>query len=335
MVAAHCGVTTMTVMRALRTGASVAPATRVRVLQAVRELGYHPQPRMGRPRKVTRARRQAVEVVLGQHITSDFYLVLLSSIERELARRGLDCVIRSAPADLASFIDLCECLRTERTASTLVVGYLPTRQVEVLLAVRPAAVLVDHTGDPAVRVPYRSIGFDNAEAARLVTRHLLDCGRRRILLVNGFRGHYFAREIAQGYREALAGHDVTFDPALVMATDFTMTQAALRVAEALDRSLAFDAVLTNDQMAVAVIGVLAKRGRRVPADVAVAGLDGLPLGEFLAPSLTTARLDYALLGRLAVKCACDDKSASPPVRQRILPELVVRESTQGVTPCPA
>jgi len=53
------------------------------------------------------------------------------------------------------------------------------------------------------------------------------------------------------------------------------------------------------------------------------------LGEFLVPSLTTARLDYALLGRLAVKCVCDESATTSPVRQRIVPELVVRESTQG------
>ena len=338
MVARRCGLTAMTVTRALRPGASVAPGTRAKVLKVVQELGYHPQPNMGRPRHGVPPRRHAVEVILGHHMTSDFYLALLSSIEHELAVRGLDCIIRSASADLERFIGLCECLRADRSVPTLVVGYLPTRQLEVLLEVRPNAVLVDHTGDPSVRVPYRSIGFDNVEAARLVTRHLLEAGRRRILLVSGFRGHYFSREIAQGYREALAEHGAGVDPALVVETDFTMAQAALRIAEALDRGLAFDAVLTNDQMAVAVLGTLARRGRRVPDDVAIAGLDGLPIGEFIVPSLTTARLDYALLGQLAVTCVCDEKTARSPVRQRILPELVVRESTQestqGVRTCP-
>lgn len=325
----------MTVTRALRPGASVAPATRAQVLQAAQVLGYHPRPNMGRPRKDRPQARPVAEVIVGNHISSDFYLALLSSIERELSARGLDCILRSAAADLESFIGLCECLRADRLVPTLVVGYLPTRQIEVLLDVRPAAVLVDHTGDPSVRAPYRSIGFDNVEAGRQVARHLLETGRKRILLVNGFRGHYFSREIAQGYREALAEKGVSFDAALVSETDFTLAQAALRIMEALDRGLVFDAVLTNDQMAVAAINTLVRRGRRVPGDVAVAGLDGLPLGEFLVPSLTTARLDYALLGRLAVKCACDEKGTTPPVRLRILPELVVRESTQGVRKCPA
>ena len=175
-----------------------------------------------------------------------------------------------------------------------------------------------------------SIGFDNVEAARLATRHLLAMGRKRILLINGFSAHYFTREVAQGYSEALAERGFHVDPQLVFETDFSALQAVAAVSSAIECNLDFDAVLTNDEMAVAVMGTLQRRGRRVPADVAVAGLDGMALGEFLMPSLTTVVLNYSELGRLAVACACYETGLSTiPIRRRLVPTLCLRDSTRA------
>ncbi len=330
-IADTCGVTVMTVTRALKPGSPVATATRDRVMQAIERLGYRPRPNFGRPRTATAPPRTAVDVILCdlQATASVFKQGLITTISRELGRRNRDCVIRMANDDQREFLALCECMRADRELPTMIVGYLPARQLEILLAVRPNAVLVDHTGDPAVAAPCHSIGFDNLDAARQMTRHLLDAGRRRILLVNGFADHYFARELAQGHHEALAERGLEPEPQLHLATDFTQVQASAAVDAAIGRGLAFDAVLSNDEMAMAIMHTLQRRGRRVPEDVAVAGIDGLPLGAYLVPALTTVLLDYDVLGRLAVACVCDEAdTTTTPIRRRLLPHLCVRDSTK-------
>lgn len=329
-VAEACGVTVMTVNRALRPGSPVAAETRAKVLAAVERLGYHPRPNLGRPRTAAAMQqRRTVEVILGDHRASSFSQALLAAICQELAQRNRDCVIRSAAGGHQEFLALCECMRADRDLPTLVMGYLPSRQLEVMLEVRPNAILVDHTGDPAVAMPCHSIGFDNAEAARLATRHLLEIGRRRILVLNGFAGHYFTREIATGYRAALAECQLEVAAELLIETDFSPESAAAAIHAAVERGLVFDAVLTNDDMAVAVLSSLRQRGLDVPGDVAVAGIDGLPLGAFLSPSLTSACLDYAQLGRMAAACVCDEaEMPSVPIRRRLLPQLLIRNSTK-------
>ena len=324
-IAEACGVTVMTVNRALRPGSSVAPGTRAAVLAAVERLGYYQRPNLGRPRSRSTTPRRAVEVILGDHRQASFLQALLAAIIQELGARNHDCVLRSAAS---GFLALSESMRADREVPTLVLGWLPTRQLEVVLEVRPNAILVDHTGDPLINLPYHSIGFDNIEAARLATRHLLDTGRRRVLLLGGFAGHYFTREVAQGHREALAERGLAADPALIIETDCSLASAAAAVAAALDGGLGFDAVLTNDDMAVAVLGSLRQRGLAVPGDIAVAGIDGLPVGAFLCPTLTTASLDYAQLGRLAAALVCDEAELpSAPLRRRLLPQLLIRDST--------
>lgn len=329
-VADVCGVTVMTVNRALRPGSSVAPETRARVLEAVERLGYHPRPNLGRPRLPAAARR-SVELILGDHRNSSFSQALLATISQELAERDRDCVLRATTGDFKAFLALCEMMRADRELPTLILGYLPPRQLEVVLEVRPKAILVDHTGDPEISIPCHSIGFDNIEAARLITDHLLAIGRRRILLLNGPAGHYFSREAILGYQQALMARQVPFESRLVVETDFGMQQAADAIDAALAAGVAFDAVVGNDDMALVAIARLVHHGKRVPEDVSVAGIDGMPVGAFLLPALTTARLDHAELGRLAAACACDeDELPSAPLRRRLLPQLLIRNSTKDL-----
>lgn len=94
-----------------------------------------------------------------------------------------------------------------------------------------------------------------------------------------------------------------------------------------------DTIFTNDEMATGVLRALHERGRRVPADVAVAGCDGLPIGLQTIPQLTTVALDYEQMGQTAVDRLFTRPDGNRPVfRVRLVPALVVRESTAQMNP---
>lgn len=338
-IARQCGTSVVTVSRALRADTAVAPETRANILAVAEAAGYRPRVRMGRPRRASKIERPFIEVIMGVKFHTTFYSVLLQTVECELAERGYDCVIRSANGAYSGFVRLCEVLRATPEVPTLLVGYLPTPQLRTLLEVRPRTLLVDHTGDPSLSMPYSSVGFDNVEAARMMARHLLAGGRRRILLLKGFAEHYFSREIEQGYREALAQAGVETESPLILATDYTVDDAVAKLDAAMEAGLKFDALFSNDELAAAALCTLRKRGRRVPEDVALGGCDGLPYGAFLTPPLTTVHLDHVRLGRLAVAQILDRETAlASPTRTRLVPTLVVRESTppvnEGKPTCP-
>ncbi len=327
-LAAHCGVSTMTVARAFRPDQPVSAATRRKVLEMAEAVGFQPRARMGRPRHAKSDKRICVEVIVGMTVHSMFYSELLMVVVRELAAKGHDCIVRSADGGFEEFVALCEVLRVTPPAQTLVVGYLPSAQLRALLEVRPEAVLVDHTGDPELELPCSSIAFDNAEAARIATRHLIALGRKRILLVNGFSGHYFSRDVESGYREALAHAGIRADPDLIMETNFTVELAVSQVDQALKGGLRFDAIFTSDEMAIGLLHLLHRHGICVPNDVAVVGCDGLAFGRYTVPPLTTVFLDQGRLGRTAVKHVLDkDRSEEACCSIRLRPCLEQREST--------
>ena len=327
-IAEACRVSPMTVSRALRRDGSVSEETRDKVLRVAEEMGYQPRPNMGRPR--TRPeQRPAVDLVFGAELggVSLFYADLLGSIEQELQRHGYDCVVRACHAAYAPFVALLEGLRESPAEKTLILGYFPLERLRIILEQRPGAVLVDHTGDPQLHGAYESVGFDNVEAARLAVRHLAGQGRTRIALLKGPPEHYFSRDIEQGYRETLGVLRLEVDPTLIWTADFTSAGAQAATWAAIERGVSFDAVFTNDEMAFGVIRELRQRGMQLPADVAVAGCDGLELGQYLSPSLTTVILDRRELGRAAVERLFAPREEGGPHHIRLLPRLEVREST--------
>ena len=109
-----------------------------------------------------------------------------------------------------------------------------------------------------------------------------------------------------GYRDALEEAGIAFDPALLAAVDFDQPEVGPQLLwDTIDRMLRLDAppsVLAcgNDQMAMAVYGILRSMGRLMPDEVGEAGYDDhRAIAETLYPPLTTVDLPYNALGARA------------------------------------
>ncbi len=326
----------MTVSRALR-GGETGSATQQRIRTMADRMGYQVNGRIGRPRGTSARPVAAVppgEIVVGTSIGGGnlYHARLVVALERAWSRQGRDCLIRTCDANYAHFLSVCEALRRTRPDILIILGYFPADRLQSLVNLAPCPLLVDQTGNGTLEGNYESIGFDNAAAARLALTHLVETGRRRILLLKGPPDHYFSVDIDRGYHDLLARRGLPADEALIRNADFTAEGARRAVAGLLAKGLAFDAVFTNDEMAVGVLRALHDAGIPVPGRVAVAGCDGLPVGEHTIPTLTTVALDYQQLGRLAVEhlLARRMAAARPACRILLAPRLVVRESTGRV-----
>lgn len=329
-IAKACGVTPMTVSRALRSGACVASQTQRNIRTIAEKSGYQVKGRMGRPRCAPAAAGQPVEIVIGTAIGDGnlYHARLTVAIERALSRHHCDCLVRTCGHNYDQFLLLCDALRRTRPTNLLIIGYFSADRMQTLLDLAPRPILVDQTGNAGLTGPYESIGFDNVDAARLALRHLLDTGRRRILLIKGPADHYFSRDIERGYHEIFQWRQESVDEKLIVSTDFTAEGARQAVLAALAGKTTFDGVFTNDEMAMGVLRALHESGIAVPRQVAVAGCDGLPIGTHTIPSLTTIEMDYRRLGQITVEqLFAREQTRQPACRILLAPTLVVREST--------
>lgn len=323
-------------------GAAISAATRARVLDVARALGYLPS---AAARSLVTGETKTLGLVM---LRADLLLVdafvpqLLYGLNR-VARRagytvqveGIDAVAGDEGVPTAEDDDPYLRMIQARGLDGLVV--LDPRHGDANLARRIAG------GTPIVTLgtvpgadPYRVVS-DDAAGMRRAAEHLLSGGRRRVAhLTFSPRGRSGTDARLAGYRAALEAFGVAYDEALVEETGYSAASGAEAMARLLARRPDLDAVTCgNDTVALGALAALSDAGLAVPDDVAVVGFDDLPFAAQLRPALTTVRTDPVAAGERAMDMLLSLLAGETPARREIrMPTpLVVRRSC-GVDPAP-
>jgi signal transduction histidine kinase/DNA-binding LacI/PurR family transcriptional regulator/AraC-like DNA-binding protein/response regulator of citrate/malate metabolism len=174
------------------------------------------------------------------------------------------------------------------------------------------------------------VTVDNYYGMHVVVEHLITVhNHRRIAFIRGQANHQEAVDRYQAYLDVLQDHHIPFDPGLVYQGNFKESGGVEGAKALLDeRKVHFDAlVAASDNMAIGAIKTFQARGLRIPADIAVAGVNDENQGMAITPPLTTAPLHFfeqAYQATLMVFDMLAGKEAPPKL---ILPtRLLVRES---------
>jgi DNA-binding LacI/PurR family transcriptional regulator len=317
----------------------IREATRATVVEASQRLGY-------RPNDAARSlRRQHSNVLslLVQDLANPCFVDLAVAARAAAEARGYEVNVVDAGAVDAEMRAL-ERLRGDGSDGVIVAtGRHGTRPaaLELLrdLVSRglPAVVLLDRSPDP--RVP--AIRVDVENGAYIAIQHLLSLGHRRIahLALHGDRP--IAEEQTsqgdryRGYCRALADAGIDPDPDWLVRGVDTLAGGHAMMQELLSRPgpRPSAALVYNDLTAIGALRALRDAGTRVPEDMALVGTDGIELGRFSSPSLTTIEHPREELGQQAVEAVCGLIDGVAAIQtDRMLPvRLVVRESCGAVT----
>jgi DNA-binding LacI/PurR family transcriptional regulator len=318
-VAIAAGVSHMTVSRVLNGTARVSPATRAKVEEALRELGYRPN---AAARALATGRSGQLSVIFFD-TTLFGPASALFAIEQAARREGYSVSIVSLPRiDPDTLSDAVATLRAQAVDGTIIVAP-HTSASTALREVPPDLPAVVVGGAETAGLPL--VAIDQETGARLATEHLLGLGHRTVWHVAGPGTWADAKARSRGWRRALqrAGAPV---PAPLVGDWSARSgyEAGIRLAAEPDLTAVF---VANDHMALGVLRALALAGRKVPRDVSVVGFDDVPESPYYPPALTTVRQDFESMGVQAVATLLDriggDETAP---HELLLPELVVRDS---------
>jgi DNA-binding LacI/PurR family transcriptional regulator len=320
-VAKLAGVSHQTVSRVVNGSAHVRPETRRRVLAAMGELDYRPNPAA---RALVTGRTRTLGVV-------SFDTTLYGPASTLFA-------IEQAAHAAGYFISIVSMLVLDRTSVLSAVERLRVQGVDGVLVITPqegaAEALVNlPTSMPVVAVEAgrpNSVPFvavDQFAGAVNATQLLLDLGHQTVWHIAGPRDFLEAQQRVDGWRSTLeaAGRDVP--PMLV--GDWS-PRSGYRLGQQLADDRDVTAIfVANDQMALGALRALHEHGREIPRQVSVVGFDDIPEAQYFTPPLTTVRQDFSEMGRSAMRMLLElmQSSGQPPERVTIAPELVVRRST--------
>lgn len=318
-VARRAQVSVASVSRALNGLDNVRDETRSRVLTAAAELGYVPH---AGARSLSLARTNAIGVVLPD-VHGEFFSEIMRGMDNAANRNGYLLLLSNLHAG-AQAQTVLRAMRGRVDGLLVMAPHLDRETLEGALPATTPTVLINAPAD--VRT-HSNLRIDNAGGVEAVVRHLVSLGRRRIVHVAGPRDNLDAQERAAAFRSAVDRHAPGEAPRIV-AGDFTEQAGENAVRSLLAEGARFDALFAaNDMMATGALQALARAGLRVPAEVAVAGFDDVPLARHLG--LTTVRASVAELGARAVErlVAMLGHGQSEPVQELHATQLVVRRTT--------
>jgi len=322
-VAREAGVSVASASRSLNGLDNVTEATRDRVLEAARRLRYLPHTAA----RALSTRRSDVIGVMLPDLHGEFFSEIIRGADLAARERGLHLLVSTSHGDADEAAAALRAMRGRVDGLLLMSPYVDEHLLADNLAADLPTVLINTRAGALA-----SFCVDNYAGAVAVVRHLAATGRP-VAMIAGPADNLESQERRRGYRDAMGGRE-----GLVLDGDFTEEagyRAGLRLAEMSPGPLAVFAA--NDMMAIGCLLALAERGVRVPADVAVAGFDDVPVARLVRPALTTVHTNIADLGRRALeRLAAEIESGEADPRLELeQPRLVVRESTNLHVQAPA
>ncbi|HET6739928.1 MAG TPA: LacI family DNA-binding transcriptional regulator [Kribbella sp.] len=277
-VARHAGVSQRTVSNVVNDYVHVSPATRARVQASLDALGYRPN---SAARRLRTGRTGTITLAVPT-FRERYFADLAEAIVAAARDRGTTVLVETTGGRHETEVELLrgggKILTDGLIMSAVALGRTDERSTHpvVLIGDREPGSAIDH------------VGIKNREAAQAAVTHLLDTGRRRILLLGANHGPKRSYQLRrQGYQAALTKYGIALDPDLIVDCDWTIADAT----DALTRvfgELRPDGIFAmNDSAALGALRALHRAHVDVPDAVSVIGFDDIVESALATPALST------------------------------------------------
>ncbi len=324
-VAKLAGVSASTVSRALSNRVFVEEETRQKVLNAVKELNYHPSVLA----KGLREGRSHMLAFLVPDINSLFYPMVMKSMERYAAEKGYALILCNNNEEIEN----------EKKNITM----LRSRGIDGLLCmsveddVSHLLQFEEESGIPVVLVnrdvpnQVSCVSVDNEYGGYLMTKHLLEQGHRKIAGMFGDLGRQRFRARYAGCKRAMEEYGIENDKQYFIYNVDTIEEAYQKTLEALsgkDGPTAFFASM--DILAIGIYSGISRAGLRIPEDISVVGFDNIFMTQYMIPPLTTYSSPLDQLTKESIDCVLNQIENPKEIRQmKLKGELMERSSVQN------
>ena len=276
------------VSRSYTVGASVSKATRAKVVDAAKKLGYRPN---AIARSLITKRSRIIGVVMSQ-LDNQFYPLVLEKLSMRLRENGYHVMLFFSDRRESDGV-LQEILQYQVDGIVMASTVLSSALARDCSDAGIPVVLFNRMSRQAANDshPASSVTSDNEAGGRMVAQHLVATGHQRIAYIAGAEESSTNADRERGFREALSVLGTRIHARAVGNYSFEMAQAAARelFGAQVPAAQRPDAVFVgSDQMAIAVMDVLrVELGLVVPQDVSVVGFDNVPQAAWGSYQLTT------------------------------------------------
>ena len=329
-IAKKCGVGVSTVSRALNNHPDINPETKEMILKVMSEYNYVPN---NSARNLKRSDAKAIAVLV-KGMDNMFFNNMISILAEKARKKKYSCIIERVEEKASEVDAAIEIVKEKRLRGIIFLGgnfIHPKEKLEQI----PVPYVITTVGiRENEELPCASVSVDDYRESYKMVDYLCSCGHRKIAILAACEDDIsIGRLRLDAYRKVLEDRQIPFDPLLVrhmtrqdnysFGTGYKLTR------ELLEEGIDFTALYTtSDTLAIGACRALKEAGKRVPEDISVAGFDGIDVGEYYIPSITTIRQPVeAMATESARKLFAMIDRKEEPSAQVFDGELVIREST--------
>jgi DNA-binding LacI/PurR family transcriptional regulator len=313
-----------TVSRVLNNSPSVRDETRLRVISAIEELDYTPNPIA---RRLSTGQSLTIGVGL-PYLTMPSFIARLRGVQSVLADSMYDLVLFDIenPKQRDSFFHNLS-LRS-RVDGVLLISLPPDDdQADALSHLYIPVVLIDGY-HPDLNCVYP----DDKKGGRIATRHLIELGHRKIAFMSDFLTTPFHPSMYlryQGYREVLQEENIPYLPKYQLEGERGRINARAMARNLLSQDDPPTAVVAaSDTHAIGVMDAAQELGVRVPEELSVIGYDNIRDAEYMNLTTIDQHLEQSgIYGAQLLLELLDNHSRESCCKKILDVELVVRGTT--------
>jgi LacI family transcriptional regulator len=327
-IALRLNLSTATVSRALNDNPRVHKKTRKTVQEAAKEMGY----RRNTFASNLRSQKTNTIGVIVHELNSNFITSVLAGIEKIATAAGYDLIITHSSESHKKETANANNLFHKRVDGVIASLAFTTENLDHYRQFQEKGIPIIFFDRVEENSDCTKVVIDNYKCGYLATKHLIDQGCTRIVMVtaNLKRNVYAQRH--KGYVDALYDNHITFNPDLILIKDLSEQcgiQAAMEIMQM--NPLPDGAFITNDFSAVVCMQTLKEHGIHIPDDIAVVGFNDDDISKIIEPKLTTIRYPGTDMGEIAARNLIDHlhgvTSAQKTRTIIVRSDLIIRKSS--------
>ena len=303
-LSAQTGYSVGTISRVLNGHPNVSEKARAAILEAVRESGFE----LNANAKNLKQQHATSILVMVKGSSNELFRSLLEAIQGRLSKTRYPVSVEYLDEDDNEVLQALRLCREKKPLGILFLGGNTADFRTDFSRIDLPCVLVTRDASELSFGNLSSVSSDDRLAARRGLECLIRLGHRHIAVIGGnMELSDVSRLRYEGCMDAFQAADIVFDPKRdYMGVRFSYQDGYRATQALLSRGRDFSAIFAAaDVMAIGAMRALRDNGLRVPEDVSVMGFDGLKLGDYLIPNLSSVAQNVEEMAKDSVSILLD------------------------------
>ena len=327
-IAREAGCAVGTVSRVLNHQPGVSEETRRRVMEVVEKYHF----RLNNSAKILKQKYNNGVAIIVKGTQNMLFAALIEPLQKIITENGFACFIYYLGEDDDEVEQAIQVCRDNMPKGILFLGSNEQNFRKHFEHVNVPCVIATNMTSTLTFDNLSNVGVDDISAGKTAVEHLVKLGHKNIGIIGGemqypnpAKGRYI------GALEAFQKHGVAFEPEKqFICSYFTIEGGYQAMKELLAKMPEVTAVFAmSDVTALGAIRAIKDEGKSVPDDISVVGFDGIKMGQYMVPQLTTIQQPGERIAERCVEILLQCIQFQKPAEREQIPfSLIVGESTR-------